>query len=130
MQIAVRTHKTHAENVRRMREGPPPTATLKSTGREYSPNGHTAVKSELDKIEVNIDRLVLRDFDTANRYQVAIALENEFARLLSEGGAPPLLTTSRKISRLRSTTLDLKPGSNGRSIGICVAREAYRRLNL
>jgi hypothetical protein len=81
-----------------------------------------------DRVEVNIERLILDGFNYSDQYQIAIVIEKELARLFSEKGTPSLLETSQEISRLRSPTVELTSTSKTVPIGKAVARQLFSGL--
>jgi hypothetical protein len=83
-----------------------------------------------DKVKVDIERLALTGFNRADKYQIAIAIENELARLLSEKGTPSLLEKDHDISRLSLVPMVLTQNSKAPQIGIEVARQLYVGLGL
>lgn len=79
-------------------------------------------------VELHIDQLVLHGFEPAQRYTIADALERELTRLLTEHGAPVLITNDLDIGSLNGGVINLDEGSNAKDTGTKLARMIYGGL--
>ena len=79
-------------------------------------------------VEVHIDELVLHGFEPAQRYTIGDAIERELTRLFTDHGAPMAITHDVDIAHLNGGAIDVKPGSNGETAGIQLARIIYGGL--
>ena len=76
----------------------------------------------MSNIHLNIDRIVLRGIDPADRNALSNGLKTELARLLADPTARAAMTRSRRTPVLRLGTMPLTPGITGaRKLGIQVA---------
>lgn len=80
-------------------------------------------------IELHVEELVLHGFEHGDRYRIGHAVEQELGRLLTEGGAPQLLTRSGEVPRLDGGSFEAKPDSGVEEFGAKVARAVYGGLS-
>ena len=80
-------------------------------------------------INLHIEEQVLHGFEPGDRYRIGQAVEQELGRLLTEGGAPQLLTRSGEVPRLDGGSFEAKPVSGVEAIGAKVARAVYGGLS-
>lgn len=81
------------------------------------------------KIELDIDRLVLRGIDPAQRRVLVEAIRSELERILANPGMGAALARSRQTPVLRFTNLRFEPGAAGaRNLGANVGRAIGRGL--
>ena len=80
-------------------------------------------------VDLHIDELVLNGFAPADRYTIGEAVERELARLFSEHGVPPAISERGETAHLDIGAFELVPGSNGRTIGVELAKAIYGGLD-
>ena len=80
------------------------------------------------RVELEIDELVLHGFAQGDRYRIAQALESELARLISEKGVPPSIRQNAVLHSLNGGAVNLQMGIRPDVVGIQVAREVYGRM--
>lgn len=85
-------------------------------------------KRNRHSFNLNIEELVLHDFNPASRYRIGEAVERELTRLFYEMGAPLNLTDDVDIAHLKGGEMNVSPGSNGETVGVQLARIIYRGL--
>lgn len=83
----------------------------------------------MNRIEVDIDELVLHGFAPSDRHRIKAAVERELGRLLIDQGAPAALTQTGEIATLDGGTVEVAPGSHADALGTQVARALYGGLN-
>lgn len=80
-------------------------------------------------IHVNIDRLVLRGIDPANRQALVAGLRSELARILADPSTRTNISQSRRTPVLRLGSMALAPGTAGsRKFGSGLARAIGKGL--
>jgi hypothetical protein len=80
-------------------------------------------------IEVNIERLVLRGIDPADRKALVEGLQAELSRILAEPQSDEERMQSRRTPLLKLGRMPLEPGpSGGRKFGSGVARAINRGM--
>jgi len=80
------------------------------------------------RIEINIEKLVLEGFEHADRYRIGEAVEQELIRLFTEQGIPPGLEKGGCIARLDGGAIEIAPGSKASNIGINISKSVYGGL--
>jgi hypothetical protein len=81
-------------------------------------------------IKVNIDRLVLKGIDPADRHALTRGLRTELARILADPATRAGLSQSRRTPVLRLGRVALDPGMAGaRKLGNGIARAIGKGLN-
>jgi len=83
---------------------------------------------KLTKVELDIEELILRDVPYALRHQIAAAVEQELARLLSEQGLPPSLEQGGSIPDIAIGPVQIAGDARADAIGFQVARSVYGKL--
>jgi hypothetical protein len=81
--------------------------------------------SQAVNLELHIEELVLHGLEHVDRAQIGRAVEQKLWRLIAEGGAPRMLTTSREIGQIAGGEFDLTYGSTATEIGNQVAEAVY-----
>jgi hypothetical protein len=77
----------------------------------------------MSNIHLNIDRIVLRGIDPADRNALTNGLKTELARLLADPATRASMTRSRRTPILRLGKMPLTPGTTGaRKLGVQVAK--------
>lgn len=77
----------------------------------------------VSSVQVNIDRIVLRGIDPADRQALANGLKTELARILADPAARAALNQSRRTPVLRLGKLSMDKGTAGASkLGSGIAR--------
>lgn len=80
-------------------------------------------------VKVNIDRVVLRGIDPADRHAFVQGLRAELTRILADPAARAAFTQSRRLPVLRLGRVQLDPGRAGaRRLGAGIANSVGRRL--
>ena len=79
----------------------------------------------VDLIEVEIERIVLRGFQPADRHRIGLAIERELIRLFSENGVPPWITRNEELLLHHNGSCELPPGSEAQTTGTQIARRVY-----
>lgn len=79
-------------------------------------------------VELHIEELVLHGFASGDRTRIGQAVERELTRLFAEQGTPLSLSQGSDIERLDGGAFEVAPNSKAESIGVHVARAAYRGL--
>lgn len=82
-----------------------------------------------ESFNLRIEELVLRGFAPGDRYRIGEAVEQEFARLVEENGAPSLLTRSAELADLSGVSFQIAQGSKPQTIGAQIAQAVYGELN-
>ncbi|MDD3872953.1 MAG: hypothetical protein PHE01_01775 [Methanosarcina sp.] len=80
------------------------------------------------RVEINIEKLVLEGFERADRHLIGEAVEQELARLFAEQGVPPGLEMRGNIARLEGATVTIAPGLEASNIGVNIAKSVYGGL--
>jgi hypothetical protein len=80
------------------------------------------------RVELQIDALVLHGFPQSDRYKIARAVESELARLISENGIPSAFRQNAELRTLDGNDVTLPSGSRSDILGARVAREVYGRM--
>jgi len=80
------------------------------------------------RVELEIEELVLHGFAPGDRHRIAGAIERELARLLGEEGMPSALSRARSIEQLDGGTFEAKPRAKPESTGAQIARAIYGGL--
>lgn len=80
-------------------------------------------------IELHIEELVLRGFDSGDRHRIGAAVEAELARLFAKGGVPPSLAQGGEIPHFDGGTFEVAPGSTAETVGARVAQTLYGGFN-
>lgn len=80
------------------------------------------------RIEINIEKLVLEGFGHADRHQIGEAVEQELIRLFTEQGIPTGLEKGGNIARLDGGAIEIAPGSKASNIGINISKSVYGGL--
>jgi len=76
----------------------------------------------MSRIEVKIDRMVLRGVDPANRHSLVNGLKSELSRLLADPATGIKSARSRRTPVLRVGRLSMDPGLSGaRKLGSAIA---------
>jgi hypothetical protein len=84
---------------------------------------------DMSRINVAIDRLVLRGFESADGEAIAEGLESELSHLLSDPTGRKPWVRSRRTPVLRLSAMGLDTGIFGRrKFGAGMAREIGKRL--
>lgn len=77
----------------------------------------------MSRIDVTIDRLVLRGIDPSDQHALVNGLRSELSRILADPGVGVKSARSRRTPVLRVATTPLEPGLAGaRKLGAGVAR--------
>lgn len=79
----------------------------------------------VDSIEVQIERIVLRGFQPADRQRMGLAIERELIRLFSENGLPPWITKNEELLLHHNGSFEMPPGSKAETTGTQIARRVY-----
>jgi hypothetical protein len=80
------------------------------------------------RIEINIEKLVLEGFEHVDRYQIGEAVEQELVRLFTEQGIPTGLEKGGNIARLDGGKIEIEPSSKVSNIGISISKSVYGGL--
>lgn len=80
------------------------------------------------RIEINIEKLVLEGFEPGDRYLIGEAVEQELARLFAEQGIPSELERGGNVSHLDGAAIEIATGSKASNIGINIAKSVYGGL--
>jgi hypothetical protein len=76
----------------------------------------------MSRIDVKIDRVVLRGVDPADRHSLVNGLKNELSRILADPAIGIKSTRSRRTPVLRVGTMPMDPGLGGaRKFGGAIA---------
>jgi hypothetical protein len=77
----------------------------------------------MSRIEVNIDRIVLRGIDPADRQALVNGLQSELARILADPAARAAISQSRRTPVLRLGKISMGQGTAGaRKLGGGIAQ--------
>ncbi|HEU0003606.1 MAG TPA: hypothetical protein VFQ36_22050 [Ktedonobacteraceae bacterium] len=74
------------------------------------------------KIDLHIGELILRDVPYALRHRIAVAVEQELARLLSEQDLSPSIIQDGHIPQIDLGTLQIAADARADTIGAQIAR--------
>jgi hypothetical protein len=97
-------------------------------GTDAGRHGHERREAAGQRIELQIDELVLHGFARIDRYRIARALESELARLISTRGMPPAWEKGADLRSLDGSAVKLPAGARPDVVGRQVAREVYWRM--
>jgi hypothetical protein len=81
------------------------------------------------KVDLHIERLVLRGFKAGERHGIGAALQQELSRLFAEQGVPPGLAQGLDAARLDAGAFQAERGVPARDIGARVAQAVYRGMS-
>jgi hypothetical protein len=76
----------------------------------------------MKRVNLHIDRLVLRGFRHEDRYGIAEGIQQELARMLADPEAAQQLAAYGDMSRLRIGSVQIGRGAKPQSVGTQVAR--------
>jgi hypothetical protein len=76
----------------------------------------------MKRVEVHIDRLVLRGFRPEDGHGIAAGMREELARLLSDPRAARQLTAQGDAPRLRIGGVQIGQGAKPRQVGLTLVR--------
>ncbi len=79
------------------------------------------------EVTIEIDRIVLKDFDNHDSRQIGASLKLELARLIKENGLPRG-AQKHEISSINVSSPNLPKNLNPRIIGTNIARLVYKEL--
>jgi hypothetical protein len=83
----------------------------------------------MSRIDLKIDRVVLRGVDPADRHALVNGLRSELARILADPAARAAWARSRRMPVLRVGTMTWEPGRAGaRRLGGGIARAIGRKI--
>jgi hypothetical protein len=102
------------------------------TGMRNKPGGQGALQysdQDSDQVEISIQKLALKGFESTDQYRIGMAVENELTKLFSDQGTPLLLTKNQRISQLGIATFEISPTMKPKAIGTRIANEVYRGFN-
>lgn len=77
------------------------------------------------RIVINIDRLVLEDFDYHDHPRISKAMQHELSRLVRENG---LAQGVYDLPTVDAGTINIRENMGSRTTGIEIARSVYRSL--
>lgn len=77
------------------------------------------------RIEINIEELVLEGFDVMDQHKLGMALQNELQRLFIEQGIPESIKNNIKLGDLSPTGIDEIYSANPEAIGVQTASRIY-----
>lgn len=80
-------------------------------------------------VTIHIEELVLHGFAPHDRGRIAVAVEQELTRLLSEKGIPRLLKKSLTVDRLASGSFHAKGQVKPQTTGMRIAETVYESLH-
>lgn len=80
-------------------------------------------------IDVHIDRIVLHGFSSANRHEIAMAVEQELTRLFREQGIPSSLMQGGKRPHAQGSRISLGKREKGWSTGMKIAGSVYQAFS-
>ena len=78
-------------------------------------------------VNLNIDTLSLQGFPSADRVQIAAAVQQELTRLLAERGVPPSL--ARGHINLDGGRFEFAAGTSAKTVGCQIAQQIYGSLS-
>lgn len=76
----------------------------------------------MKRVDLHIDRLILRGFRPEDARGVAAGMRDELARMLSEPNAAQRLTANGDVPRLRIGGVQIGKGAKPRQVGLTVAQ--------
>jgi hypothetical protein len=83
----------------------------------------------MSRVDLTIDKLVLKGFDPTDRKAIAEGLQRELTRILGDAATRGDWARSRRTPVLRLGTIPFQPGtSGGTKFGADVARAIGKRL--
>ena len=77
------------------------------------------------RIEINIEKLVLEGFEHVDRYRIGEAVEQKLVKLFTEQGIPTGLEKGDNIAHLDGGTIEIAPGSKASNLGINISKSVY-----
>ena len=80
-------------------------------------------------IEVHIDRIVLQGFSSANRHEIAAAVQQELNRLFQQEGIPPSLKQGGSRPELHGNNISLNSRERGLTTGSKIADSVYHAFS-
>jgi len=81
-----------------------------------------------EKIELNIEELVLHGFAPGDRYRIGEAVEQELTRMLADRGVPKSMEGDREVASVDGGAIEVATGSRAETVGMQVARAVYGGL--
>lgn len=78
------------------------------------------------KVEIHIDELVLQGFSPQGRYAIAVAVESELTRLMTENGIPSSFLAGGHIPSLNAGRFDMQHAAKGETVGNNIANSVYK----
>jgi len=91
-------------------------------------HGRGGQQRAAQRVELQIDELVLHGFDHGDRYRIGRAISSELARLITDKGIPPVFSHDADLPSLDGGPVNLPAGARPDTVGIRVAREVYGRM--
>jgi hypothetical protein len=79
-------------------------------------------------VDVHIEELVLEGFAPGERHRIAAAVQQELARLISQGGVPQSVENPAALARLDAGALHIQAGAPARTTGAKIGAAVYRSL--
>lgn len=79
-------------------------------------------------VDLYIEELVLHGFQSGDRYRIGEAVQQELARLLTDGGVPASFGGDLEISRVDAGAFDVAPGATAEQTGARVGQAIYGGL--
>lgn len=80
-------------------------------------------------VELHVEELVLHGFQPGDRYEIALAVERELARVLTERGIPPSFAEGLTVEHLDAGAFNVAPSSTPQSVGEQVGQALYEGLS-
>jgi hypothetical protein len=82
----------------------------------------------VNRVQVQIDELVLDGFATADRVLIGEGVRQELARLIGERGSAHFAETPARVASLDAGSFVVTPGANAGAVGRGVARSVNHEL--
>jgi hypothetical protein len=76
-------------------------------------------------VHLHIDELVLHGFAPGDRLRIADAVQVELARLFTDGGVPPALTSGVAVDRMNAGAFHTAIGARPEATGAGIAQAVY-----
>ncbi len=76
-------------------------------------------------IELNIEKLILRGFNSREAYFIKIAIEQELTHLFEKSGAPASLSNETNLRRLDAGAFHVQAQPGAERIGRQIAQTVY-----
>ena len=96
---------------------------------EYGQDQPNLSRMSRPSVAVHIEELVLHGFAPRDRRRIAVAVERELARLMSESGVPRSLKQNLAVEQVSGGSFHAKGQLKPQTAGTLIARTVYESLH-